>query len=155
MRDIQCPHCESYINAREIVTRCPECKELINKPKTKTMNNFKKGDKVFVYPYGWCEFSHETVSISKVVVKQEDNRHVVNLQLLSFTEYKLEGLTQERPFEPVVGQMYYFWDDNMLAEKRVVCAFYKGYGNEDFPHRITDSPTPLSYQHISETNPLL
>ena len=35
MRDIQCPHCLSYINAREIVTRCTECGENIyEKPKT-------------------------------------------------------------------------------------------------------------------------
>jgi hypothetical protein len=35
--DIQCQHCESYLNIREVVTRCTECKELL---KTKT-NNMK------------------------------------------------------------------------------------------------------------------
>jgi predicted DNA-binding protein YlxM (UPF0122 family) len=37
MRYRDCENCGIEIDAREVVTRCPECKELINKPKTKEM----------------------------------------------------------------------------------------------------------------------
>jgi hypothetical protein len=234
MRDIQCPHCLSYINAREIVTRCTECKELINNPKTKemkatlenflikldgnnplweefiewvnkvgtqsffrgdsqnnfygivscnkicteeldglekellitleqwkelinpkTMNRFKKGDKVFVYPYGWCEFVSHYENTNTCWVENNGNAFQVDIRLISYTEYTLQGLTQERPFEPVVGQMYYFWNDEMLVQKRVFCAFYKGYGSENYPYGMGVNKGQLNYQHISETNPLL
>jgi hypothetical protein len=56
MRYRDCENCGIEIDSREIVTRCTECKELINKPKTETMNNFKEKDKVFVYPYGFGIF---------------------------------------------------------------------------------------------------
>jgi hypothetical protein len=36
--DIQCNNCKAYLNIREVVTRCTECKELL-KPKT---NNIMK-----------------------------------------------------------------------------------------------------------------
>jgi hypothetical protein len=51
--------------------------------------------------------------------------------------------------------MYYFWDDNMLDQKRVICAFYKGYGSVDYPYSVQADSVTINYQHISETNPLL
>jgi hypothetical protein len=74
----------------------------------------------------------------------------VNVDLLSFTEYTLEGFTQERPFEPVVGQMYYFWNEDMIECKAVLysqylCKNYLGYINS----------WSYGYKFISETNPLL
>jgi hypothetical protein len=233
--DIQCNNCQSYLNIREVVTRCTECKELIkpkiknmkatldnflvkwdgNNPlwkeliewlnkdinnnlfsgdmeerhygriegkircrelhrlidatntpiitleqwkelltKTEKMNNFKNGDKVFVAPYGWCEFIKYGVE-GLCVVRNGFKSLDVDFPLVSFTEYTLQGFTQERPFEPVVGQMYYFWDDNMLAAKRVICGFYKGYGSVDFPYSVQHSSISINYQHISDKNPLI
>jgi predicted RNase H-like nuclease (RuvC/YqgF family) len=37
MRYRECENCGIEIDAREVVTRCTECKELINKPKTEIM----------------------------------------------------------------------------------------------------------------------
>jgi predicted nucleic acid-binding Zn-ribbon protein len=193
--DIKCPHCGSYINIREVVSRCTECgknlfnlkkenmkatlenflvkwdgnnplwKELIewlNKNKTtpfagywqnkyygivngkkdavlfkdiaehsiiitleqwkelltkkENMKNvFKKDDSVYVWPYGWCEFYEYRYGY--VQVTQDGMTYDVNLKLVSFTQYRLEGFTQERPFEPIVGNYYWFWDDEMIDKK--------------------------------------
>jgi hypothetical protein len=232
MRDIQCPHCESYINALEIVTRCTECKELIYKPKTKemkatlenflikwdgnnplwkefiewlnkvgtqsffrgdsqnnfygivscnkisteeldglekellitleqwqqlltpkTMNNFKKGDKVFVYPYGWCEVDEPEIMETNVMsVKQGCNYYAVPYHYVSFTEYTLEGFTQERPFEPVVGNYYWFWNKGTLETSVVGWGLYIGKSNDELKPYIFGS---LTFSFCSETNPLL
>jgi hypothetical protein len=151
MRHRDCENCGIEIDAREVVTRCTECKELINKPKTETMNNFKKGDKVFVYPF-WVIFE-KYISEKTAEVLVNNTYHHVTIELISFTEYTLDGFTQERPFEPVVGQMYYFWDDEYLQRKLVV------YGRlnsiEDNPKYIYKIDDRAYYQFCSETNPLL
>jgi len=152
MRYRDCENCGIEIDAREIVTRCPECKELIYKLKTENMkNNFKKGDKVFVYPYGWCEFRY--YNHTKAGIKFNEIPYEVSLELVSYTEYTLQGFTQERPFEPVVGQMYYFWDEAYLQRKFVV------YGRlnsiEDNPKCIYKIDDRAYFQFCSETNPLL
>jgi hypothetical protein len=154
MRYRDCENCGYEIDAREVVETCHHCKKNINKPKTKTMNNFKEKDKVFVYPYGWCELVAIYID-ENWCIKHKNQKIEVHKDLISFTEYTLEGFTQQRPFEPVVGQMYYFWDDNMLDQKRVICAFYKGYGSVDFPYSVQDASVSINFQHISETNPLL
>jgi hypothetical protein len=150
--DIQCNNCQSYLNIREVVTRCTECKELI-KPKTKNMkNNFKEGDKVFVYPYGWCEYCHESVNVGKVVVKYKFIYHEVDIFLVSFTEYKLEGFTQERPFEPEVGEYYYFWNDETIMNDAVGYGKLKQISNNiNFPYFFGTK----YFQFCSDKNPLL
>ena len=149
--DIQCPHCESYLNIREIYSRCTECKELFNQKPQTMKKNFKESDKVFVYPYGWC------ILIGIYIDEYWQIRHneqaiEVHKDLVSFTEYTLQGFTQERPFEPVIGKMYFFWDDAMLDAHRVCCSFYKGFGSEAYPYLDKGGS---KFQHISETNPLL
>jgi hypothetical protein len=157
MRYRDCENCGSEIDSREIVTRCTECGENIYKnPKTETMNKFKEKDRVFHILHGWGNI--ESISTEKSIVVKFENKigsTFVDIRLISFTEYTLQGFTQERPFEPVIGQMYYFWDDNMLTQKRVICAFYKGYGDKKLPYSIQSERESISYQNISETNPLL
>jgi hypothetical protein len=197
--DIKCPHCGSYINIREVVTRCTECgKELFNikkenmkatlenflvkwdgnnplwnelidwlnknkttpfagywqnkyygivngkknavlfkdiaehsiiitleqwkelfKPKKENMNPFKVKDKVYHIKYGKgivIEVQNDTV----LVAYEDKSRWHSDLTLLSFTPYKLEGFTQERPFEPIVGNYYWFWDDEMIDKKAAI-----------------------------------
>jgi hypothetical protein len=149
--DIQCNNCQAYLNIREVVTRCTECKELI-KPKTKNMkNNFKEGDKVFVYPYGWCIL---------IGIYNDDYRQIrhneqqieVHKDLISFTEYKLEGFTQERPFTPEVGEYYYFWNDETIMNDAVGYGRLKQLSNNiNFPYYFGTK----YFQFCSETNPLL
>jgi hypothetical protein len=230
--DIQCNNCQAYLNIREVVTRCTECKELL-KPKTdkmkatldnflvkwdgnnplwkeliewlnkdmnnnlfsgdmedryygriegkrrcpivyqlndvinipiitleqwkellkpQTMNKFKKGDKVFVAPYGWCEYCHESVNVGKVVVKYKFIYHEVDIFLVSFTEYTLQGFTKERPFTPEVGKFYFFYDDDMLKDETLVYAKLLRK-NEEANLYVTTAGE--HFEHISETNPLL
>jgi hypothetical protein len=125
--------------------------QLLN-PKTETMNNFKKGENVYVYPYGFGIFEKYYGS-DGCVVNYNNIPYYVNINHVSFTEYTLEGFTQERPFEPVVGQMYYFWDEAYLQRGLVV------YGRlnsiEDNPKYIYKIDDRAYYEFCSETNPLL
>jgi len=150
--DIQCPHCESYLNIREVVTRCTECKELIFKPKTNNMkNNFKNGDNVFVAPYGWCEFIKYGVE-GLCVVRNGFKPLDVDLPLVSFTEYKLEGFTQERPFEPKIGEKYFFWNDETIMNDAVGFGKLKSISNNKFfPYFFGTK----YFQFCSDKNPLL
>jgi hypothetical protein len=118
------------------------------------MNNFKEKDRVFHIHYGWGNIV--IVHNENSVEVEFDNSFglcLIDCNLLSFTEYTLNGFTQERPFEPVVGQMYYFWDDRFIKNKTVVYSSYRGIGiNKNHPYL---SQTGGAFQHISETNPLL
>ena len=67
---------------------------------------FKVGDRVFHYTYGWGEVtSHEEDKI--ITVKfSDDTITFIDGKLLSFTEYTLQGFSQERPIElPEVGEL--------------------------------------------------
>jgi hypothetical protein len=231
--DIRCPHCKAYLNIREVVTRCTECKKLIkpktnnmkatldnflvkwdgNNPiwkeliewlnkdtnnnlfsgdmedryygriegkrrcpmvyqlndvinipiitleqwkelltKTETINNFKEGDKVFVAPYGWCEYCHTSVNVGKEIIKQGCNHYEVDTTLVSFTEYKLEGFTQERPFTPEVGKNYFFWNKGTLETAVVGWGMYVGKSNDELKPYIFGS---LAFSFCSDKNPLL
>ena len=151
--DIRCLHCNSYLNIREVVTSCTECKELIFKPKTNNMkNNFKKGDKVFVYPYGWVEFISQEEDSNICMVERNENAFNVDIRLVSFTKYKLEGFTQERPFEPVIGEKYFFWNDETINDDCVGYGRLKQISNNiNFPYFFGTK----YFQFCSETNPLL
>jgi hypothetical protein len=152
MRYRNCENCQSEIDAREVVTRCPECKELINKPKTETMNNLKKGDKVFVYPYGWCELVATYID-ENWCIKHNNQKIEVHKDLISFTEYTLEGFTKERPFEPKIDEYYFFWDDEMLDKKAVINGKLGEIDKRDnYPYYCVGAGC---YNNISETNPLL
>lgn len=130
----------------ELTITLEQWKELINK--TENMNNvFKKGDRVFVYAYGWCEFRY--YNHSKAGIKYKEYDYEVPLALISFTEYRLEGFTQERPFEPEIGKFYWFWDEGMLKNNFVVYAHYSGKDEEGY-----NTLYASGYQFISDKNPL-
>jgi hypothetical protein len=134
---------------RSIIITLEQWKELL---KPKTMNNFKKGDKVFVYPYGWCEYCHESVNVGKVVVKYKFIYHEVDIFLVSFTEYTLQGFTQERPFEPKIGEKYFFWNDETINDDCVGYGRLKQISNNiNFPYFFGTK----YFQFCSKTNPLL
>ena len=72
---------------------------------------FKKGDRVFDYRYGWGKIVHMDFTEFPIGVQfdvrgtqcgvstyTEDGRwNRISLPTLSFTEYTLEGFSQERP----------------------------------------------------------
>lgn len=89
---------------------------------------FEKGDRVFHYLKGWGEIVHtysdnwEEVddNYTVCVVKFDSNEKLqlftkyLATKTLSFTEYTLQGFTQERPinYEEYVGKWGRFWDDD-------------------------------------------
>jgi hypothetical protein len=149
--DIQCNNCQSYLNIREVVTRCTECKELI-KPKTNNMkNNFKEKDTVYHYKYG--EGKVIQVQNNTVLVQYENENHWhLDLKLLSFAPYKLEGFTQERPFTPEVGEYYYFWNDATIMNDAVGFGKLKSISNNEFYPYFFGTKY---FQFCSDKNPLL
>ena len=151
MPDIKCQHCGSYNNIREVVTRCLQCNQNLFNQKTNNMKNvFKKGDRVYHIHHGWGKV--ERISLW-IWVKFEKDKIVRSIYdyLLSFTEYRLEGFTQQRSFEPEIGKFYWFWDDGDLECKTVVYSVYKGFGHKDFPYKCHFGS---NFQFISDKNPL-
>jgi hypothetical protein len=84
---------------------------------------FKKGDKVYDHAYGWGEVCEHSCGELSVCVDFEDveigyhSKGCLEIGFkptLSFTEYTLEGFSQERPKEPLpfkVGDVVYVSDD--------------------------------------------
>ena len=87
---------------------------------------FEKGDRVFHYLKGWGEIVHtysdnwEEVddNYTVCVVKFESSEELEHFtkylatKMLSFTEYTLQGFTQEKPvnYEDYIGKWGVFWD---------------------------------------------
>ena len=89
---------------------------------------FEKGDRVFHYLKGWGEIVHtysdnwEEVddNYTVCVVRFESSEGLVHFtkylatKMLSFTEYTLQGFTQEKPinYDDYIGKWGKFWDDD-------------------------------------------
>lgn len=100
---------ENTISARKILS----FEDFIAFFKPKSYNPFQKGDKVYCHEYGWGEVI--AVINIKCEVKFSNSTIFMRTTYLSFTEYTLEGFTQERPIDyeqmaknNVVG---WVWDD--------------------------------------------
>lgn len=110
---------------------------------------FEKGDRVFDYLKGWGEIVHtysdnwEEVddNYTVCVVRFESSEELVHFtkylatKMLSFTEYTLQGFTQEKPvnYEKHVGKWGRFWDsdkDILLIGKLLA---YDNTENEGYP----------------------
>lgn len=113
---------------------------------------FEKGDRVFDYLKGWGEIVHtysdnwEEVddNYTVCVVKFESSEELEHFtkylatKMLSFTEYTLQGFTQEKPvnYEEYVGKRGKFWDsdkDVLLIGKLLAYdnTEYEGYPFEN------------------------
>ena len=92
-----------------------------------TESKFKVGDSVYLYPIGWGIIE---------IVNEYDYKvyfHVINqsrfisaewINLLSFTEYMIEGISQERPeVQPEFGQIV--WVRNEFPGNWAIGHFYK------------------------------
>ena len=106
-------------------------------------NKFIKGDRVFDIMYGWGEVINiDGYDRSRVVVLFDDNFKRSYLfdgkypseggyprPVLSFTEYKLEGFSQERPEElPKKGQIV--WTRAEFPSQWEIGHFFEKKGNE-------------------------
>lgn len=113
---------------------------------------FEKGDRVFDYLKGWGEIVHlysdnwEEVddNYTVCVVKFDSSKEIIHFtkylatKMLSFTEYTLQGFTQEKPvnYEEYVGKRGKFWDsdkDVLLISKLLAYdnTEYEGYPFEN------------------------
>ena len=96
----------------------------------KTETVFKKGQKVFDHQFGWGEVVNiEGNAIFPIYVKYESIEMYYNRggcvfdtdkPTLSFTEYTLEGFSQEPPidYNECIGKLGVFWDEN--KSRRVI-----------------------------------
>jgi hypothetical protein len=116
---------------------------------------FKVGDRVFDIRYGWGTVKHiqEDVSSYFPVNVLFDNDKSQNLKfysseldgekyinLLSFTEYTLQGFSQRRPidYEKCIGKWGKFWnkDTNDIVIDKLI-EYYGDYVYEPFESRFT------------------
>ena len=110
---------------------------------------FKTGDRVFHYLKGWGEIVHlysdnweevddnYTVCVVKFDSSEELEHFTKYLatKTLSFTEYTLQGFTQEKPvnYDEYIGKWGRFWDsdkDILLIGKLLA---YDNIENEGYP----------------------
>ena len=108
---------------------------------------FKVGDKVFNYQYGWGTINEE---LTKYILVLFDNCKSVSIPFakdgketsrserptLSFTEYTLEGFSQERPIElPEVGELCLVRDSDTDDWRAVK---FRGYEPKSIMRYITE-----------------
>ena len=124
---------------------------------------FKKGDRVFDIRFGWGTVITENIvidSFNPMVVQFDDEelRNYYTLRgkditkLLSFTEYTLQGFSQERTInhEKHVGKWGKFWDDN--KERFIIgkLLYYSKDGDDPFESEFNwfENFEPLTEEQI-------
>jgi hypothetical protein len=77
-----------------------------------TESKFKEGDSVFHIQYGWGTIKTDKYTIYvEFNDKRLDNMYISENNILSFTEYTLEGFSQDRPeVQPKEGQIVWVRD---------------------------------------------
>jgi len=125
-------------------------------------NIFKKGDRVFAYVFGWGTVIYVdnkddfAIGVEFDTQNNEsftyDGRHYLeDPQILSFTEYKLEGFSQERPEElPKKGDIV--WVRNEFPSEWVIGHFLR---KKDGKYIVSsDNKNPDGWgDEITTTNP--
>lgn len=110
---------------------------------------FEKGDRVFHYLKGWGEIIHTfsdnweevddnyTVCVVKFdsSEKLEHFTKYLAIKMLSFTEYTLQGFTQEKPinYEKYIGKWGQFWDNDKGILLIGKLSAYDNTENEGYP----------------------
>lgn len=126
-------------------------------------SNFKVGDKVFDIRKGWgkvgfiIDSSHFPINVNFDKCSDDytwDGRALLGqMQVLSFTEYTLEGFSQERPEElPKKGQIV--WGRNELPSEWHIGYFFEKRGDK---YLINSHPNPTGWHseviEITTENP--
>jgi hypothetical protein len=105
---------------------------------------FKIGDRVYHYIYGWGNITN--LGNNVVFDKQPNLFMNVNFEkkLLSFTEYTIEGFSQERPKElPKKGDIV--WGRNEFPSEWHIGHFYDKLGDN---YLISSHPQPTGWNNI-------
>lgn len=122
---------------------------------------FKIGDRVYHYKYGWGGITDIHNGINKRIFVEFDNNLRINREtieeknLLSFTEYTLEGFSQKRPEElPKKGDIV--WGRNEFPSEWHIGHFYEKRGDN---YLISSHPQPTGWhsivKEITTKNPFL
>lgn len=118
---------------------------------------FKKGDKVFHIGYGWGEVIEIRNVDSFPVVVNFNNEYIRfsnkgteffedKMPLLSFTEYTLQGFSQERPMEfPEAGEEVMVSDN--LTEWYIY-EFVKYIKEENYPYLVKINTKDYAFKYI-------
>ena len=126
---------------------------------------FKKGDKVFDHSYGWGVVESDSFSEDRPIwvnfwgqkcsYTQDGREDSECAPTLSFTEYTLEGFSQERPEPlPEKGQLVYVRFDNDSTWEMRYFSHYDGEYYCCFLGQRKDGATH-SWKQLSIKNPLL
>lgn len=123
-------------------------------------NIFKAGDKVFDYTYGWGVVDETNDINARVKFDRSGNNTVlywgIFLKTLSFTEYTLEGFSQERP-EPLPKPGDIVWvrntnyDNWSITYFRGISISYDGYGCSS--KNSSDSSQIKYWKYLTTENP--
>lgn len=105
---------------------------------------FKIEDKVYHYKYGWGVVTNFSRALIRVNFKNKPEYLAIDNELLSFTEYTLQGFTQERPISlPEVGELCLVRDDpNHFWIAKIFCSYNP---KNTFQYTMVDK---LSYRYI-------
>jgi len=127
-------------------------------------HNFKIGDKVFDYRHGWMVVEalseQEDHKVEVITEKRCKDRHKTyfyyyeeTLKTLSFTEYTLDGYSNERPVQEFeIGSRGYFWDD--LQFNSCLYSVLEKINDNDNDYKFKSTKNG-SYNHFSLTPPRL
>lgn len=119
-------------------------------------NIFKTGDKVYNHKYGWGIVRGIDTSITNAWVKFNDTSGWFDDSSLSFTEYTLDGFSQERPinYEEYIGKWGIFWDNEYDISK-ILSKLNKvtNEGFEEIEHLINyKNFQPLTEEQLKALN---
>ena len=118
-------------------------------------HNFKENDIIFHHVYGWGTIDHISL---KVGITFNGGYHKYlgeeEICMLSFTEYTLQGATQERPKEPLAfneGDVVYV--TNSKTNRLWSTIIYKGLNNNELSNRLFKSEE-WCWKFLTLENPL-
>jgi hypothetical protein len=114
---------------------------------------FKKGDKVYDHAYGWGEVLDTFGRGNVEIIVKDGKAAFLSEATLSFTEYTLNGFSQERPKEPLPfnkGDVVYVCD-SIGSDIWGTCVLM-GIGAYNYGKPFRGSS---SWQFLALENPLL
>jgi hypothetical protein len=119
---------------------------------------FKVGDRVFDIRYGWGEVTRNDPKANTLDVRFSGSgvivysNHLNNIWKLSFTEYRLQGFSQERP-EPLPEIGDAVWVRDTDDQQWLVMHFFGMEGTRVKANRYYDESTSICWNQMTTKNP--